>query len=125
MRNEVNELLRLGSFPSSEDVIRSKMVDLVKKYQELILSIEKPVTDEEAEALARIFGVDDFFGLCWTLIDLIETAPNWPIEESFGNIENEWTEMLRDRAKRWRDAGYPARSFYTEKGLPDPRTTQN
>jgi hypothetical protein len=125
VRNEVKELLTMGPFPSSKQVICSRQTDLVEKYQRLLLSIEKPVTDEEAKALVKLFGVDDFFELEWTLMQLIETAPSWPIEECLKNVESESIDILKDRAERWRNAGYPRRSYYKEVGIPDPRTNQD
>jgi hypothetical protein len=38
---------------------------LLERYRQLLLSIEKPVTDQEAAILAYVFGVDDRFGLAW------------------------------------------------------------
>jgi hypothetical protein len=124
VRSEVKELLRMGPLPSEEESIRNPSV-LLEKYQQLLLSIEMPVTDQEARILTRIFGADGCFGLGWTLLHLIETAPNWPIKECLEGVGNEWIDTLRDRAKRWRDAGYPARSFYTNAGIPDPRTNRS
>ena len=120
VRDEVKELLETGPFPSEEESIRNP-APLLEKYEQLLLSIEAPVSDEEARALTGVFGVDGCFGLGWTLLHLIETAPNWPPKEGLENVGNEWIQMLKDRAERWRDAGYPARSSYTEAGLPDPR----
>jgi hypothetical protein len=110
----------MGPPPSEQELIRNPS-PLLEKYEQLLLSIEKPVTDEEAKLLTGVFGVDGCFGLGWTLLHLIETAPNWSVDELLENSGNEWIQMLKDRAERWRDAGYPARHFYTEKGLPDPR----
>jgi hypothetical protein len=113
----------MGPPPSEEELIRNPS-PLLERYEQLLLSIEKPVTDEEAKALTGVFGVDGCFGLGSTLLHLIETAPNWPIGECLENPGNEWIQMLNDRAKRWREAGYPARPFYKEAGLPDPRQNQ-
>ena len=123
VRNEIIELQKMGPLPSEEESIRNPS-PLLEKYEQLILSIEKPVTDEEARVLTGIFGVDGCFGMYWTLIHLIETAPSWPIEECLMNVENESINMLKERAERWRDKGYPARPVYTSAGLPDPRTTR-
>jgi len=123
IRKEVEELLKMGSPPSSEEVIRLKLISLVEKYEKLLAAIEKPVTDEEANVLVTLFGCDDFFGMGWTMLHLIETAPNWPIKEALKDAGNEWIARLKDRAERWQAAGYPARSFYKEAGLPDPRST--
>ena len=91
----------------------------------LLAAIKKPVTDEEANVLAGLFGCDDFFGMGWTLLHLIETAPNWSAEAYLENAGNEWVQRLKDREKRWREAGYPTRSFYKESGLPDPRSNRD
>jgi hypothetical protein len=121
VRDEIKELQRMGPLPSEQESIRNPS-PLLEKYQQLILSIEKPVTDEEARILTGIFGVDCCFEMYWTLIHLIETAPHWPIDECLENVGNESIQMLKDRAERWRDAGYPGRAFYKEAGLPEPRT---
>jgi hypothetical protein len=121
VRNKVKEPQRMGPFPSEQDLIRADPYCFVEKYEQLLRSIEKPVTDEEAAILTGLFGTDDFFGVCWTLVHLIETAPNWPLDECLENVGNCWIQNLKGRAERWREAGYPARSFYTEAGLPDPR----
>lgn len=124
MRNEVKELLEMGPFPSSRQIICSRQADLVEKYQHLLHSIKKPVTDEEAKSLVSIFGIDDFFELEWTLIQLIETAPSWPIDECLKDVENESINMLKVRAERWKNAGYPRRSLYKEVDITDPSTNQ-
>ena len=60
---------------------------------------KKPVTDEEACALVKLFGSDDCVGLAWTLLHLIETAPGWPIESALIGLEGEWIRRLRERAE--------------------------
>ena len=75
VRDEVRELLKLGPPPSEEALIRNSS-PFLEKYEQLLSSIEKPVTDEEAKLLTGLFGVDGCFGLGWTLLHLIETAPN-------------------------------------------------
>jgi len=104
VRKEIDELRKMGPLPSETESIRNPS-PLLEKYQQLLLSIEKPVTDEEATVLAGVFGVDDCFGLAWTLAHLIETAPNWSAEEYSDNAGNEWVQTLKDREKRLRNAG--------------------
>ena len=41
----------------------------------MLESVAKPVTDDEAAALAQLFGPGDCFGLAWTLVHLVESAP--------------------------------------------------
>ena len=103
VRSEVEELRKMGPLPSEKESIEDPS-PLLEKYQHLLLSIERPVTDDEADVLAGVFGVDDCFGLAWTLAHLIETAPNWSAETYPNAAENEWVNRLRDREKRWREA---------------------
>ncbi len=91
IRKHVSELVKLGPLPSSEAEI-----DQIGVYEELLASITSPVTDEEAISLVKMFGPDDCYGLAWTLLHLIETAPNWPIKECLPG-DNEWVNLLRTR----------------------------
>jgi hypothetical protein len=97
MRQEIIELGKLGALPSSVAVLRSNLDDLIVRYETLITSIGKPVTDEEARVLTRIFGPDDGFGLAWTLVGLIESAPGWPLWDVLRDSDNEWIRLLRRR----------------------------
>jgi hypothetical protein len=75
-------------------------MESLEDYQRRLESISEPVSDEEAEVLATLFGPDDCFGLAWTLVHLIETAPNWPFAERLPESDNEWVLRLRERAER-------------------------
>jgi hypothetical protein len=55
---------------------------------------------DEAKALVELFGADDCFGLAWTLLHVIETAPGWPILDALGDTENQWIARLKQRAGR-------------------------
>ena len=96
MRNAVTELIELGPLPSSDN----PDIEKLKKYQELLESIKPPLSDEEATALVGIFGPDECFGLAWSLLHLIESAPGWPLLEYLQGSENEWVVRLRERAMR-------------------------
>ena len=92
IREHVHELLKMGPLPSSETD-----ADRIAVYEELLAKIAPPVTNEEARALVKMFGNDDCYGLAWTLLHLIETAPSWPIKECLQG-KNEWIELLQVRA---------------------------
>jgi hypothetical protein len=96
MRNAVTELIELGPLPSSDN----PDIEKLKKYQELLESIQPPLSDEEAKSLIGLFGPDECFGLAWSLLHLIESAPGWPLLESLEGSENEWVVRLRERAAR-------------------------
>jgi|KBSSwiStaDraftv2_1062776.scaffolds.fasta_scaffold00307_12 hypothetical protein len=109
MQKAVVDLWALGPLPSERSVgADRRFADpaVVKQYETSILSIQKPVTDEEAKALVGLFGTDDCFGLAWTLVHLIETAPGWPIAECLQSTDNEWVRTLKlrsDNAMRMRN----------------------
>jgi hypothetical protein len=94
MRKAIAKLASLGPLPSEEDAIEPDL----SQRSDLLLSIQKPVTDDEAEALVRLFGPDGCYGLAWTLVHLIESAPSWPIIESLRG-DGEWIQLLRYRAR--------------------------
>ncbi|MEO1731533.1 MAG: hypothetical protein AAFR64_12445 [Pseudomonadota bacterium] len=58
-------------------------------------------TDQEAEALIKLLSRsdDDFFGVAWTIIHFIETAPNWPNWSALEKVSGEWADILRVRLK--------------------------
>lgn len=92
MRKEVTDFLALGTLPNSD----STQEDLVR-FEEHILAIEAPVTDEEAEHLIECFGEDDCYGLAWTLLHLIETSPTpYPRERPI-EADNMWKSILYER----------------------------
>ena len=104
MRQEVIELGRMGPFPPSEKAVKENAQELINRYEKLIMSIKKPVSDEEAQVLVTIFGSDDAFGLVWPLVSLVESAPGWPLAGCLENTNNEWIQMLKQRlrnAGRW------------------------
>ena len=96
VRLEVEKFSALGVLPSES----SADIELIKQYDTLYRSIEKPITDNEARVLIKLFGLDGCFGLASSLMHLIETAPGWPLEECLIDQSNEWLIEMRNRAIR-------------------------
>ncbi|NNU26936.1 hypothetical protein [Isoptericola sediminis] len=71
----------------------------------LLEAIEKPVTDEEAQALLGAFGPDGCFGFGWFVLHLIETAPGAASVDYSRNSENDWVRLLEERRGWCRSAG--------------------
>jgi len=94
MQEAVDELVKLGRLPSSGNADLAT----IEKLQALLARIERPISDDDARALVRLFGPDDCFGLAWTLLHLVESAPGWPLEGCLGSVEREWAERLRQRS---------------------------
>ena len=100
MRRAVRELLALGPLPSEDEA----EVEQLDRYGELLESISPPVSDDEARALVRIFPPSDesCYGLAWTLLHLIETAPHWPLEDCLEDRQSDWVQYLRLRIENAR-----------------------
>lgn len=64
----VEALMKLGPLPSSLNSNSNKL----EKLQKLLTEVERPISDDEARMLIRLFGPDDCFGLAWTLLHIIE-----------------------------------------------------
>jgi hypothetical protein len=47
----------------------------LQRREDLLALIEPPLTREEAMAMLQCFGTDDAFGLAWSVLHLIESAP--------------------------------------------------
>jgi hypothetical protein len=98
IRDEIKQLVALGSLPNEETATDEQ----IQEIQRLLESIERPVNDEEARALATLFQHDDsLYGLAWTLLHLIETAPTIPILAQAPQASaNEWLKRIWNRAQR-------------------------
>lgn len=96
VRTEVDELKKMGSLPSESEA----EVAQLKRIEELYRAIVKPITDNEARVLIELLGPDLCFGLTFSFMHLIETAPGWPLKDCLEQLNNEWKIELRDRALR-------------------------
>ncbi|MFF2364940.1 hypothetical protein ACFVU0_19945 [Streptomyces sp. NPDC058122] len=70
--------------------------EIDRRWQQLE-EIPRPVTAEEAAALAACFGPDDCYGVAWTLLHLIETGPRpVPAVSKPGPdaMDNDWQHVL-------------------------------
>jgi hypothetical protein len=90
----IANLIRLGPLPSSG----AAAAPVIQAFEEQLSKANIPISDDEARVLVRLFGPDDCFGLAWTLLHLIETSPNWLIEDALNGLEGDWIERLRERA---------------------------
>lgn len=95
MQQAVRELLGLGRLPDP----RGATAPVIEAFDKLLSNVQTPVTDDEACALLQLFGDGDCFGLAWTVLHLIETAPGWPVREALDGLKGEWITRLRERAE--------------------------
>lgn len=70
LRAAIHCLAGLGPLPASNDTDANQL----SNYQQLLESLQPPVSDAEAAVLAGLFPPhrDGCFGLAWTLVHLLE-----------------------------------------------------
>lgn len=77
VRSEVAELGALGPLPSESQAEVAHLERIAHLYR----AIARPITNDEARVLVKLFGPDECFGLASLLIHLIENAPGWPLSD--------------------------------------------
>jgi hypothetical protein len=95
IRREVQDLVDAGPFPPEDTATEEQLTTIQLRLER----IHPPVTDAEARALTAAFGPDDCYGLGWSLLHLIETAPGPPTADRSVDPENIWVRLLADRAQ--------------------------
>jgi len=75
--------------------------EVFQAHIDALHAIEQPVTDEEATLLATCFGDDNCFGVAWTLLHLIETAPTPLVMSEPPEGSNEWIILSWRRYKNY------------------------
>ena len=91
MRSEVLRLLELGPLPDFDgvDVVTApeadakRLVAAMTAYEEPLLAIEPPVSDDEARALVSLLPAAGVRCLDYetTIVHIVETAPGWPLRD--------------------------------------------
>lgn len=96
IRPQVKRLVEMGALPPDRGADPAK----VDKFDPEIHAIARPVSNAEARMLLAVFGPDDCYGLAWTLLHLIETAPQPVVDNVPAPHSNWWIRTLWDRAQR-------------------------
>lgn len=86
----VARILNLGPLPGSEEATES----ILKEFEAALEGVSRPLSHSESIALLASFGDDDCFGLAWTLLHLMETAPPPLLENEPDSSANEWVWRL-------------------------------
>ncbi|WP_159064611.1 hypothetical protein [Streptomyces olivochromogenes] len=93
IRPELADFIALGKLPSEDDDGPDEALEAaIDHAADLLDRIARPVSDEEAHALAECFGEDECFGVGWVLLHLIETAPH--AREDQPEAARRWREGL-------------------------------
>lgn len=94
VRRGVQELVDAGPVPSED-----ADAEVIAEAERLLERVVAPVTDHEAQCLVLAFGDDDCYGLAWTLLHLIETAPGAQTAKYSVNGDNMWVTLLNARVE--------------------------
>jgi hypothetical protein len=96
MRSSVANLIALGQLPEEA----AAEVSQLQAFESAINEISKPISDEEALALLAVFptGEGSCFGLAWSVLHLIESAPGWPCQEARLHQASPWVRSMLERA---------------------------
>ena len=95
-RKEVEDLVVLGPLPDE-----NADEEAIAIHAGLLGKIARPVSDEEAALLVGLFGPDDCYGLAWTLLHLIESAPGGiPLKVEPIHSDGSWLHLLWARSHR-------------------------
>ena len=95
IRDAVEKLVDNGPLPDSD-----ADEETIERAEHLIAAVEPPVKGDEAQLLVGLFGQGECFGLAWTLLHIIETAPQSPVQLRPRTGANEWELRLWKRSKR-------------------------
>jgi len=98
IRPEVERLVALGPMPATLGPTADD--SQVDEYARLVVAITPPLSLDEALALTNVFGPDDYYGVAWTLLHLIESAPGWEEVGRSLSGDGEWITRLRNRILR-------------------------
>lgn len=96
MRTAVIELVALGRLPDEA----TASVPVLQSFERALQELEPPLSDEEALALLSVFplGEASCFGLAWSIVHLVESAPGWPMPQARLQGSNPWVKSLLERA---------------------------
>lgn len=95
IRREIQNFIDIGPLPPEDDKVENE--ERVVIAQSLLEKIPTPVTDDEAQKLSQCFGPDNCYGLSWSLLHLIETAPGKMTAEYSSEPANPWVDLLNAR----------------------------
>jgi hypothetical protein len=98
-RNSVERLVAMGPMPGDTVDVGE---DVIATWTRGLDELEGPLTDDEPVALLSCFPPDNstVYGLAWTLLHAIETAPYGPTLTSALDDRSWWLSYLQQRAIR-------------------------
>ena len=98
MRTEFLKLKKIGRMPNESLDDNESIDSLIRDYDDLLSSIELPLSYEEGKVLVRLFPDEAFYDLQWDLLKLVESL--------YGKITNdEYLSLIQEcPSKEWKEA---------------------
>jgi hypothetical protein len=105
VRQTIADFVKVGRFPGQNLDGHEHLERLEEILCGIVQDVRQRLTDEEVEALLGLFGPDEGIAGAWTLLQLIEAVPGWPIESYLrDDAGNGWMATLKqqiDNAQRF------------------------
>ena len=98
MRTEFLKLKKIGRMPNESLDDNESIDSLIRDYDDLLSSIELPLSYEEGKVLVSLFPDVAFYDLQWDLLKLVESL--------YGKITNdEYLSLIQEcPSKEWKEA---------------------
>lgn len=98
MRTEFLKLKKIGRMPNESLDDNESIDSLIRDYDDLLSSIELPLSYEEGKVLVSLFPEEAFYDLQWDLLKLVESL--------YGKITNdEYLSLIQEcPSKEWKEA---------------------
>lgn len=98
MRTEFLKLKKIGRMPNESLDDNESIDSLIREYDDLLSSIELPLSYEEGKVLVSLFPDEAFYDLQWDLLKLVESL--------YGKITNdEYLSLIQEcPSKEWKEA---------------------
>ena len=98
MRTEFLKLKKIGRMPNESLDDNESLDSLIRDYDDLLSSIELPLSYEEGKVLVSLFPDEAFYDLQWDLLKLVESL--------YGKITNdEYLSLIQEcPSKEWKEA---------------------
>ena len=98
MRTEFLKLKKIGRMPNESLDDNESIDSLIGEYDDLLSSIELPLSYEEGKVLVSLFPDEAFYDLQWDLLKLVESL--------YGKITNdEYLSLIQEcPSKEWKEA---------------------
>lgn len=97
MRTEFLKLKKIGRMPNESLDDNESIDSLIRDYDDLLSSIELPLSYEEGKVLVSLFPDEAFYDLQWDLLKLVESL--------YGKITNdEYLSLIQEcPSKEWKE----------------------